>query len=47
MGCMGELTGRRKRAEDLLHQGRVGFEAWFGIRPEVTPVLRKTIEATL
>lgn len=24
----------------LLHQARPGFEAWFGIRPEVTPELR-------
>lgn len=24
----------------LLHQGRPGFERWFGIRPEVTPKLR-------
>ena len=31
----------------LLPQAVPGFEAWFGIRPEVTPLLRKTIEATL
>jgi shikimate dehydrogenase len=24
----------------LLHQARPGFEAWFGVRPEVTPGLR-------
>lgn len=24
----------------LLHQARPGFEAWFGVRPEVTPALR-------
>ncbi len=24
----------------LLHQARPGFEAWYGVRPEVTPVLR-------
>lgn len=24
----------------LLHQARPGFEAWFGLRPEVTPALR-------
>lgn len=24
----------------LLHQARPGFEAWFGVRPEVTPELR-------
>lgn len=31
----------------LLHQAVPGFEAWFGIRPEVTPELRREIEATL
>ena len=31
----------------LLHQAVPGFEAWFGVRPEVTPELRKLIEATL
>ncbi|SEQ23073.1 shikimate dehydrogenase [Devosia sp. YR412] len=31
----------------LLHQAVPGFEAWFGVRPEVTPALRATIEATL
>jgi shikimate dehydrogenase len=31
----------------LLHQAVPGFEAWFGIRPEVTPELRAKIEATL
>jgi len=31
----------------LLHQAIPGFEAWFGVRPEVTPALRETIEATL
>jgi shikimate dehydrogenase len=31
----------------LLHQAVPGFEAWFGTRPEVTPELRKEIEATL
>lgn len=31
----------------LLHQAVPGFEAWFGVRPEVTPALRKKIEATL
>jgi shikimate dehydrogenase len=24
----------------LLHQARPGFEAWYGVRPEVTPALR-------
>jgi shikimate dehydrogenase len=27
----------------LLHQAVPGFEKWFGIRPEVTPQLRKLI----
>jgi shikimate dehydrogenase len=27
----------------LLHQARPGFEAWFGIRPEVTPALREFV----
>lgn len=31
----------------LLHQAVPGFEAWFGIRPEVTPNLRARVEATL
>ena len=31
----------------LLHQAVPGFEAWFGVRPEVTPELRRIIEATL
>jgi shikimate dehydrogenase len=31
----------------LLHQAAPGFEAWFGVRPEVTPALRKLVEATL
>ena len=31
----------------LLHQAVPGFEAWFGVRPEVTGELRALIEATL
>jgi len=31
----------------LLHQAVPGFEAWFGVRPSVTPELRARIEATL
>jgi shikimate dehydrogenase len=31
----------------LLHQAVPGFEAWFGVRPEVTPELRQLVEATL
>jgi len=31
----------------LLHQAVPGFEAWFGVRPVVTPALRARIEATL
>jgi shikimate dehydrogenase len=31
----------------LLHQAVPGFEAWFGVRPAVTPELRQLLEATL
>ena len=31
----------------LLHQAVPGFEAWFGVRPEVTAALRARIEATI
>jgi shikimate dehydrogenase len=31
----------------LLHQAVPGFEAWFGVRPAVTPQLRALVEATL
>jgi shikimate dehydrogenase len=31
----------------LLHQARPGFEAWFGVRPDVTPELRRELEATI
>src|SRR5215510_1926942 len=31
----------------LLHQARPAWQAWFGISPEVTPELRRLIEATL
>ncbi|KKB08451.1 shikimate dehydrogenase [Devosia geojensis] len=31
----------------LLHQAVPGFEAWFGVRPQVTPALRAAVEATL
>ena len=27
----------------LLHQARPGFEAWFGVSPEVTPALRNFV----
>ncbi len=29
----------------LLHQAVPGFERWFGVRPEVTPALRRLLEA--
>jgi shikimate dehydrogenase len=42
---------RRQRVVDgldmLMHQGRAGFAAWFGTLPEVTPALRRAMEATL
>lgn len=31
----------------LLHQARPAFEAWFGVRPQVTAALRAKVEATL
>ena len=31
----------------LLHQARPAFEAWFGILPDVTPELRRVMEASL
>ena len=31
----------------LLNQARPAFEAWFGVLPEITPELRRAIEATL
>ena len=31
----------------LLNQARPAFHAWFGIMPEITPELRRAIEATL
>jgi shikimate dehydrogenase len=31
----------------LLHQGRPGFEAWFGVAVEVSPALRRAVVATL
>lgn len=31
----------------LLHQAVPGFQAWFGVRPTVTPALRAAIQATL
>lgn len=31
----------------LLHQGPLGWKAWFGIEPKVTPELRKLLEQSL
>lgn len=46
-----DAGARRLRVVDglgmLLHQAVPGFEAWFGIRPEVTAELRAAVEATL
>ncbi len=48
------LAAARKRGNPtvdglgmLLHQARPAFKAWFGILPEVTPELRRSIEETL
>jgi shikimate dehydrogenase len=30
----------------LLNQARLAFEAWFGVRPEITPELHKAVAAT-
>jgi shikimate dehydrogenase len=30
----------------LLNQARPAFKAWFGVDPEVTPVLREAVIAT-
>ena len=30
----------------LLNQARLAFEAWFGVRPEITPELRQAVAAT-
>src|SRR5271156_4486844 len=50
----GLLSAARRRGNPvvdglgmLLHQGRPGFEAWFGAPVRVTPELRATIVATL
>ena len=31
----------------LLNQARPAFEAWFGVLPDITPELRRMVEATL
>lgn len=48
------LAAARKRGNPtvdglgmLLHQARPAFKAWFGILPEVTPELRRVLEATM
>jgi shikimate dehydrogenase len=48
------LAAARKRGNTtvnglgmLLHQARPAFQAWFGVMPDVTPDLRKSIEATI
>jgi shikimate dehydrogenase len=30
----------------LLNQARLAFEAWFGVRPEITPALHQAVAAT-
>ncbi|MEO6396323.1 MAG: shikimate dehydrogenase [Devosia sp.] len=46
-----EANARGLRTVDglgmLLHQAVPGFEAWFGVRPEVTAELRASVEADL
>ena len=48
------LAAARKRGNPtvgglgmLLHQARAAFAAWFGVMPEVTPELRRLVEATI
>ena len=48
------LTAARQRGNPtvnglgmLLNQARPAFQAWFGVMPEITPELRRAIEATL
>jgi len=31
----------------LLNQARPAFEAWFGVRPDITPALLAQVKATL
>jgi shikimate dehydrogenase len=31
----------------LMHQARPAFEAWFGVLPEITPELRRIMEASI
>lgn len=48
---LAEAAARGLRMVDglgmLLHQAAPGFEAWFGVRPEVTAGLRARVEATI
>jgi shikimate dehydrogenase len=50
-GLLSEARRNGLRAVDglgmLLHQAVPGFEKWFGVRPEVTQDLRKTVLAAL
>lgn len=48
------LQGARERGNPtvnglgmLIHQARPAFEAWFGVLPQVTPELRRRMEASL
>ncbi|HEX7775060.1 MAG TPA: shikimate dehydrogenase, partial [Parvibaculum sp.] len=50
-GLLKAATARGNRTADglgmLLHQAVPGFEAWFGIRPDVTPELRALVLADM
>ena len=50
-GLLAAARGRGNRCIDglgmLLHQGRVGFEAWFGVKVEVTAAQRRAVAADL
>jgi shikimate dehydrogenase len=50
-GLLASARARGLRTADglgmLLHQAVRGFQLWFGVKPEVTPELRKLVEADL
>ncbi len=50
-GLLAAARARGNRCIDglgmLLHQGRVGFEAWFGLKVEVSAEQRRAVAADL
>jgi shikimate 5-dehydrogenase len=47
IGCNITVPHKGAALGMLLHQAVFGFEKWFGVRPEVTPDLRKLVEADI